>query len=148
MTAARVGIDIVPLTRVAAILAASPEVLRRHLTAEEVDSTCRRGTIDHACVAGKLAAKEAVFKLFRRPSVVLPWRAIHITTSLGGWPVATLTGVAAAWAAETGMTDIDLSIAHDGDYAVATATAQIATTQTTLTPSIINPRRHHDHLDR
>lgn len=62
MTAARVGIDIVPLTRVAAILAASPEVLRRHLTAEEVDSTCRRGTIDHAC-RGETGRERSGFEL-------------------------------------------------------------------------------------
>jgi len=126
MTASRVGIDIVPLARVEAILKAGLDVLQRHLVTQEVNEAYRHGKIDEACVAGKLAAKEAVFKLFRRQGVSLPWQAIHITTCAGGWPVAALSGSAATLATEVGLTDIDLSIAHDGDYAVAAATARIS----------------------
>lgn len=125
MIAVRVGIDIVPFVRIEAMLEADPEVLQRHLVAAEINDAHRNGKVNEASVAGKLAGKEAVFKLFRRPGAVLPWRAIHITTSAAGWPVVTLSGSAAAWATEIGLTNIDLSIAHDGAYAVAAATGYI-----------------------
>ncbi len=125
MTSTRIGIDIVPLARVAEVLNAPPEVLARHLVPDEIEEAWRHGEIDRLCVAGKLAAKEAVFKLLRQPGAVLPWLSIKITTTSGGWPRATLTGRPAAWAAETGIADIDLSITHDGDYAVAAAVAQL-----------------------
>lgn len=132
MIGTRVGIDIVPLTRVTAVLDAPPEVLARHLAPDEIKEARRRGRIDTASVAGKLAAKEAVFKLFRQPGAVLPWLSIRITTTAGGWPKATLTGSAAAWAAQVGIADIDLSIAHDGNYAVAAATAHVSQLQTII----------------
>jgi len=136
MIAVRVGIDIVPLARVTAILGADPEVLQRHLVAPEIDDAYRDGKIDKACVAGKLAGKEAVFKLFRRPGAVLPWRAIHISTSAAGWPIAALSGSAAAWATEVALTNIDLNIAHDSSYAIAAATGYIDAT----------PRKMHQKL--
>jgi holo-[acyl-carrier protein] synthase len=126
MTPGRVGIDIVPLARVETLLDAGAGILRRHLTGPELTEAHRRGELDLACIAGKLAAKEAVFKLIRQPGMVLPWLAIRIDTDGdGGWPTVVLGGAAERMAAAAGLTGIDISIAHDGDYAIAAATAAV-----------------------
>jgi holo-[acyl-carrier protein] synthase len=128
VTGTRVGIDIVPLARVRAMLESAPQVLRRHFTEAELAD----GGADVAGLAGRLAAKEAVFKTIRSPGAVLPWLGIQIHTEAGGWPVAALSGRAATLAAAAGFLDVDISISHDGDYAIAAA---VVTTTTPPPPT-------------
>lgn len=122
LSAPRVGVDILPITRAGALIAAQIP-LRRMLAPEEIDEARRPRDLDPSAVAGKLAAKEAVFKLFHREREVLPWLGIVVRTGPGGWPRVELSGRAERLAAAAAMGDIAISIAHDGAYAIAIATA-------------------------
>ncbi|MGH3793852.1 MAG: 4'-phosphopantetheinyl transferase family protein [Pseudonocardiaceae bacterium] len=119
----RIGVDLVPLTRAQALLEpANRSVLARMLHRDEISECTRAGRLDPSSVAGRLAVKEAVFKLFRCRGGVLPWRSIHVEGQPGTWPVVYLDGAAAELARAAGIcSEISISISHDGAYAVAVA---------------------------
>ena len=77
-----------------------------------------------ASLAARFAAKEAVLKLLGTADGV-DLRSVEVTTpeGSGGRPAVHLTGRAAELAAEAGIDvhDIDLSLSHTGDLAMAVA---------------------------
>jgi holo-[acyl-carrier protein] synthase len=76
-------------------------------------------------VAGRFAAKEAVFKALRAPSPNgISWHDIEVVNEPGGTPIAYLHGAAAALAAERGLRHLYLSIAHVKEFATATAVCE------------------------
>ena len=80
--------------------------LTRMLTPEEI------GTGDPAHIAGVIAAKEAFCKAL---GITPPrWREIEVHQSPEGRPTLTLSPDL-----ESPVQSCDLSIAHDGEYAVA-----------------------------
>jgi holo-[acyl-carrier protein] synthase len=92
------------------------------LHSNELSECVRGGRLDASSVAGRLAVKEAVFKLFRCQEAVVPWRSIRIAGPSGTWPVVYLEGTAAQLAWNAGIrSEISVSISHDGAYAVAVA---------------------------
>ncbi|MFJ9108440.1 holo-ACP synthase [Streptomyces sp. NPDC102283] len=118
----RVGIDLVPFSRVRKLLAPGSErALYRLLTAEEIGILRLPDDPDVEGIAGRLAAKEAVFKLFHLPGQALPWRGIEILRGAGGWPEVRLSGRASELAATVGIGHIEVSIAHDSPCAIAVA---------------------------
>ncbi|MEC3979804.1 holo-ACP synthase [Amycolatopsis sp. H20-H5] len=116
----RVGIDLVPFNRVHQLVR-DELMLARMLSAAEIRLSQGSEGPDIAGIAGRLAAKEAVFKLFHAPEQTLPWRSIEILTAEGGWPVVRLAGRAAELARRAGIDDIAVSITHDHPCAVAVA---------------------------
>jgi holo-[acyl-carrier protein] synthase len=96
-------------------------MLARMLSADEIRLSHGDAGPDIPGIAGRLAAKEAVFKLFHAPGEPLPWRGIEILTAEGGWPVVRLDGRAAALARRAGIDHIAVSITHDDPCAVAVA---------------------------
>ncbi|WP_020139873.1 holo-ACP synthase [Streptomyces sp. 351MFTsu5.1] len=120
MPVGRVGIDMVPFGRVRDMVR-DGLLLTRVLTAEEIRLSHTSGEPDVPGIAGRLAAKEAVFKLFHSHDQTLPWRGIEIITADGGRPVVRLTGRAAELARQAGIEDISVSITHDDPCAVAVA---------------------------
>ncbi|MFG2966202.1 MULTISPECIES: holo-ACP synthase [unclassified Streptomyces] len=120
MPAGRVGIDMVPFGRVRDLVRDEP-LLARFLSPEEIRLSHGSDGPDIPGIAGRLAAKEAVFKLFHAPGQTLPWRGIEIITADGGWPVVRLAGKAAELARHAGVEDIAVSITHDDPCAVAVA---------------------------
>jgi holo-[acyl-carrier protein] synthase len=100
------------------------KVLARMLRPEEIEACTRGERLDPSAVAGLLAVKEAVFKLFHERDRPVPWRAMRVDSGAGSWPVVHLDGTAAQLAKAAGMTsEISVSLAHDGAYAVAVAAA-------------------------
>ncbi|MBO1417498.1 holo-ACP synthase [Streptomyces sp. FH025] len=125
MSLPRIGVDLVPITRVGELLApgAGP-VLHRMLSERELRiSVTPDGEPDRAGLAGRLAAKEAVFKLFGAAGRPVPWQGIEILRGPGGRPEVRLAGPAAELAARAGLGPIDISISHDGGFAIAVAAA-------------------------
>jgi holo-[acyl-carrier protein] synthase len=116
-------VDIVLISRAERL--AKPElrpVLSRMLLPEEIEACTRQGCLDPSAVAGLLAVKEAVFKLFHEPGKPVPWRSMRVESGVGRWPVIHLDGMAAQLAEAAGMnSEISASLAHDGAYAVAVA---------------------------
>lgn len=122
----RIGVDLVPLSRIPALLTAeSAPALRRMVTDEELalSSPDPGSGPDPSALAGRIAAKEAVFKLLGSAGQPLPWSGIQILRGTGGKPYVRLTGRAARLALRAGLGPIDVSISHDGGFAVAVAAA-------------------------
>ncbi|MEV4926073.1 holo-ACP synthase [Streptomyces roseoverticillatus] len=150
-TAIRVGVDLVPLTRVRAMTDAGDDTrLHRMLTpAETALSRFPTGWDLHG-VAGRLAAKEAVFKLLHVPGRPLPWQSIEILKSPGEWPCVRLTGPAHRWAEDAGIEAVDVSISHEELFAVAVAATAAARpghphlpTHTHTHPHMHPPKEEH-----
>ncbi|MFI9201367.1 holo-ACP synthase [Streptomyces sp. NPDC053048] len=118
----RVGIDLVPFSRVRAMLdRGEDDPTARMLTAREI-GLCYRGDVpDIPGIAGRLAAKEAVFKLFHSVHGPLPWQGIEVLKGPGGWPEVRLSGRAARLARDARIEHIEISIAHDEPCAIAVA---------------------------
>jgi holo-[acyl-carrier protein] synthase len=125
VTQPRIGIDLVPLSRVRELLDPGiGPVLRRFLSAEELTvSRTPDGAPDQAGIAGRLAAKEAVFKLLGAVDRPVPWQGIEVLRGPGGRPGVRLSGGAAELARSAGLGPIDVSISHDGGFAIAVAAA-------------------------
>lgn len=123
--ATRVGVDLVPLTRVADLLAASAgRALHRMLSSEELSlARTPDGAADPEGIAGRIAAKEAVFKVLSATGQTLPWLGIEILRGTGGRPDVRLSGRAADLAEQAGLGPVDVSISHSGGFAVAVAVA-------------------------
>ena len=73
-------------------------------------------------LAARFAGKEAVFKAL--DSDVLYFKEIEILTDSKGRPVVNLYGKTKEYADSMGIKDIDLSLSHTREYAVACAVCQ------------------------
>ncbi|MGH3781372.1 MAG: holo-ACP synthase [Pseudonocardiaceae bacterium] len=150
MTVPRVGIDLVPLARARQLVEPNHRaILERMLRSEEIDECTRSGVLDASAVAGRLAVKEAVFKLLRTREPVVPWHGIAVRATPGTWPEVHLSGHAAELARHARLiTPVAVSVAHDGDYAVGVATAlAVHNDQAPTTASDTDhPREEHPHV--
>ncbi len=123
MSAIGVGVDLVEVSRVAAIIAdKGGRVYERLLTAAE-RTYCESRPDPATHVAVRLAAKEAVYKALqgspRAPGI--GWREIEVTRAPDGRPDVRLSGLAAARARELGVSRVLLSLSHTHQAAVAVA---------------------------
>ncbi|MFF7848880.1 holo-ACP synthase [Streptomyces sp. NPDC007910] len=135
MTRTLIGVDLVPLSRVRDLLGPVPgtgtgsgtapgaaALLRRFLSVEELAvSRTPDGAPDPSGIAGRLAAKEAVFKLLGSVGKPVPWQGIEVLRGPGGRPGVRLSGRAAELARTAGVGPIDVSISHDAGFAIAVA---------------------------
>ena len=119
-----VGIDVVEVGRVARAYARfGDRFLQRVFTPAERDYCLARYDVAHG-LAGRFAAKEAVFKALSpaRPTRV-NWQEIAIASD-GDAPRVELSGAAAGWADALGVGRIHVSISHERTLAVALAVAE------------------------
>lgn len=115
-----IGTDIVKISRLDGLI--QDKIPNKVFTQNEIDYISSKKNASQTA-AGIFAAKEAVLKCLGT-GITLPLCNIDITHESSGRPIATLTGKVKAKANELGITDIDISISHDGEYAVAYAVAQ------------------------
>jgi len=110
-----VGIDLVPVKRVAALLERhGTRLLARCFSAGEVT----RNDPEH--VAGLLAAKEAAFKALGTGwGEGVGWTHVTVRRDECGRPVLDLNGAAAARARALGSDAAHLSLTHAGGHALA-----------------------------
>lgn len=113
---AGIGVDMVKVIRVEEALARfGTRFLARCFTAVERQHC----GLDAKRLAARFAAKEAVSKALGSGISGLSWRDIEIVTSACGRPAVVLHDRAAALASEAGIARCEVSLSHDGDYAVA-----------------------------
>jgi len=75
-------------------------------------------------LTGRFAAKEAVLKAMRVPAgIAIPWPTIEVLADEVGAPVVHLSGAAADFASRAGIGRIEVSLSHDGGFALAFAVA-------------------------
>lgn len=120
---AGVGVDLVRIERIQTAVARFGErFLNRCFTTGE-RAACADAP---ARLAARFAAKEAVAKSLGTGLRGMTWREIEVVTDASGKPQVSLRGGAAARAQALGITGWEISLSHDGEYAVAFVTASKA----------------------
>jgi holo-[acyl-carrier protein] synthase len=124
--ARRVGIDLVSVGAVRQSIREHGErYLKRFYTEGELrDCDTGQGIVAER-LAARFAAKEATLKVLRPGDEAIPWRTIGVVRHGPGWVSVELSGRAAAFAAEQGITDLELSISHEDGYASAVVIAEV-----------------------
>ena len=116
----RIGIDVVPLSRIRTSLDRHKDAfLAKILTPKEGEYCAGVRMIER--VAGRVAAKEAVMKVIGEGWPAVSWTDIEVLPGASGRPVVSLSGRAREFAAAAGLDALDVSITHDGDLAIAAA---------------------------
>ena len=111
-----VGTDLVEVRRIAALVARHGERFTgRVFTPGEVADCGGRAE----SLAARWAAKEAVAKALGTGIGAVTWQEIEVVRGATGCPAVALHGRAAALAAERGLRQWALSLAHDGGLALA-----------------------------
>jgi holo-[acyl-carrier protein] synthase len=113
-TAAAIGTDIVQISRWHGH-ARDSTFLRRAFTEAEIALCADRPE----SLAGRWAAKEATLKALGGGIGHIPLTDIEIGRGTDGRPLLTLHGKARSRSLERGLGRWQVSISHDGDYAVA-----------------------------
>ena len=124
----RIGCDVVTVADVArSIDLFGDRYLRRVFTPHELSVCTGAGRVQR--LAARFAAKEAVMKVLRPRDDAIPWRSIEIRRAPWGGCAVHLDGNAAARASDEQLTDFQVSLSHEPDYAFAT----VAATRTAVT---------------
>ena len=118
-----VGVDLVPVERMAQLLERGDSLESRVFTAAELERCGDQARRDE-CLAARFAAKEAVMKAFGKGLADgVGFAHAEVVTADGGRPEVRLHGPLADMADEQGLTGIELSLSHAGGIAVAVAVA-------------------------
>jgi holo-[acyl-carrier protein] synthase len=120
-SACRHGIDLVTISRLRAVMERHPRFEEEVFTAGE-RAYCRARSDPWPHFAARFAAKEAVLKALRRgildAGIDRAWSEIEVVRG-GGPPTLRLHGRTALLAKRAGAITPTMSLAHDGDAAVA-----------------------------
>lgn len=117
-----IGLDLVKIARIRRMMERwHNRFLDRLYTEEERRLSARRACPD-VFFAGRFAAKEAVLKALGTGwSAGIRWLDIQVLNDATGRPTATVSGQTATLIRQAGVTDILVSVSHDGEYAIAEA---------------------------
>lgn len=112
------GVDIIEIERIQHALDRRPSrFLARIFTDREILRYA--GRIPE--LAARFAGKEAISKVLGTGIAGVSWREIEILNDPLGKPCVTLSGRAAQRASELGIREIEISLSHSQEYAVAFA---------------------------
>jgi holo-[acyl-carrier protein] synthase len=125
--ALRVGTDLVQVSRIAQSIAQfGDKFVRRLFTADEIAYASSSPELQAERLAARFAAKEAAIKALSLSDEGLDWRQIEVRRSATGHCTLALHGVAREAATRARITDLSVSLSHDGDYASAVVVAMAA----------------------
>jgi len=114
------GLDISEIDRVAAVMARHPTAFVERVFTPAEAEYCRKFRNAAERFAGRFAAKEAAMKAlgtgWRRG---VRWRDIEVIRLPGGKPSLRLSGAAGEFGARLGVKNIQLTITHSGNLAMA-----------------------------
>jgi holo-[acyl-carrier protein] synthase len=117
----RVGVDIVQVRRVARLIAENPGIVDVVFTRRESEY-CLGKRRCHEHLAARFVAKEAVLKAFGTGlGPRMRWTEVEIVHDTAGRPRVCLHGEVADWARRHGLSDLDVSLSHTADLAIAHA---------------------------
>jgi holo-[acyl-carrier protein] synthase len=120
----RVGIDLVSVDSVRdSIQVHGEHYLKRIYTQREIQECQSPTGLDPERLAARFAAKEATLKVLRPEDTGVPWNTIEVRRHPAGWVELELSGQAAALAANAGLAEFALSIAHEAGFATAVVIA-------------------------
>lgn len=113
-----IGCDIIEIERIARAIK-SESFIRRVFTAEEAAYCQRRGQQAAASFAARFAAKEAVLKALETGLREGSLQEIAVDNDGLGKPLVQLSGHFAMLAKQLGVKNIQISLSHSRDFAVA-----------------------------
>lgn len=117
----RTGIDVVAVDRLRRLVEDHAEREGEVFTAGELEY-CRGKRRRYEHMAARFAAKEAVLKAFGTGiSQRMRWTDVEVVSESNGRPRILLDGAVAAYAERHGLRDLDVSLTHTEDLAVAQA---------------------------
>ena len=120
----QVGIDLVMVSRVQASLARFGErFLRRVFTDTEIAYATSVPDLAAERLAARFAAKEAAIKALDLADVGVGWREIEVAREQSGICRLILHGAARAAADDAGVSELSVSLSHEGDYSAAVVLA-------------------------
>jgi holo-[acyl-carrier protein] synthase len=118
-----VGVDLVPVERMARLATRGESLVDRVFTAAEF-AHCRGRRQADECLAARFAAKEAFMKAIGKGLAdAVRFGDIEVVSDESGSPGIRLHGPLAEMAGNRGLDDIDLSLSHAGGMAVAVVVA-------------------------
>lgn len=118
-----VGVDLISIKRIERAYRRRPRrFLRRVFSTAELSLLMPRRALFPA-MAARFAAKEAVLKAIGCGLGPASWQDVEIIALTGKQPQVRLSGIAARFAAESGITGIALSMTHEPPFAGAIAVA-------------------------
>jgi holo-[acyl-carrier protein] synthase len=121
-TTIRVGADLASVADVAASIDRfGQRYLSRLFTDHELASTGGRAE----SLAARFAAKEATIKVLRPVDANPDWRSIEVRRDASGACDLHLSGAAARMAAAAGITELAVSLTHEGGLAAAVVVASM-----------------------
>jgi len=113
-----IGVDIIEILRIErAIQRWGDHFLRRVYTSREIRLCQKR----YSSLAARFAAKEAVMKTLDAANMGVVFRDIEILANSNSRPVVQLWGSAKKLAAKRGISNIDISLSHSRENAIAVA---------------------------
>ncbi|MDD5191466.1 MAG: holo-ACP synthase [Dehalococcoidales bacterium] len=111
-----IGVDIVEIDRIKKACARWGETfLKRVFTPAELN----RYQTKYPSLAARFAAKEAVLKALGACDAGISWQDIEVLSEPDGKPKVNLLGKAHAVAHELAITEMEISLSHSRQYAVA-----------------------------
>ncbi len=114
------GVDVVKVSRVRAAVERWGDRFLTRVFTEREQTYARRRREPAPHLAGRFAAKEAVFKAlgvgWRRG---VRWREVEVVNNAHGKPELVLTGQTKRLSETLGVTATHMSLSHDDDYAIA-----------------------------
>ena len=117
-----IGVDIIALARVKDAIETTGAIFLDKVFTRAEQERSRAHAYPVACLAMNFAAKEAIFKSFGTSwSSGVRFTEIEISDGPNGEPLVRLSGGFAALAAARGVSRVSISLAYDGDYAIAMA---------------------------
>lgn len=118
-----VGIDLIEIDRVRRVLQRHPERFLQRVYTEREVAYCR-GRVSE--LAARFAAKEAVMKALGTGVRGIAWREIEVLPNRRGKPLVLLHGKAADRATAIGLHELDISLSHSHEIAVASVVGETA----------------------
>jgi holo-[acyl-carrier protein] synthase len=119
----RVGLDVLPVARMARLTRDNPGIQDTIFTRLELLYCLgKRRSLEH--LAARFAAKEAVLKaLGSGLGQRMRWTDVEIVSGVLGRPMVRLHGEVEAFARRRGLMDLDVSLSHTSEVAIAHALA-------------------------
>lgn len=123
----RTGLDVVEISRIGeSVDRFGKRFMERLFREDEIAYALSGEGLAPERLAARFAAKEAAIKAFDLGEAGVAWRDIEVRRLPSGACELALHGKAAMCVAELGVSEIALSLSHDGDYAAAVVTAIVS----------------------
>ena len=118
-----IGIDILEVSRIKGVYEKFPLRFRSRILTQREQNYIFSKNNPWPNLAGRFAAKEAVMKSLGAGWGKVGFLEVEVVNDQAGKPLVILSGKAAILAEQTEISEILVSISHDGKYAVAQAMA-------------------------